>query len=130
MAWRMLAGMKLEQIIYPQPPRVQTKYHVTLTDEERGALVALTRTGRVAARTMTHAWVLLKADARSAGPAWTDTQIHEAFGVSIATVFRIRRAFVEHGVEAALHRQQRAAPRPRKMDGEREAQLVALLCGP
>lgn len=128
--WDMLASMKLEQIIYPQPPGVQTKYHVTLTGEERSTLVALTTAGRAAARTITHARILLKADASPEGPAWTDAQISDAFEVSLATIFRVRRAFVDHGVDAALHRRQGAAPRPRKMDGEREAHLVALLCGP
>jgi transposase len=122
--------MKLEQIIYSQPPRVQTKYRVTLTGEERSALVALTTSGRAAARTITHARILLKADAGPEGPGWTDAQIREAFEVSLATIVRVRRAFVHQGVAAALHRRQGTTPRPRKMDGEREAHLIALLCGP
>jgi transposase len=98
------------------------KYLVTLTDEERQGLELLLRKGKVAARTLTHARVLLKAD-RSAG--WTDQQIADAFGVAVRTVERLRQRFVEEGFEAAL--KPKAVPRlPRKVDGEVEAHLVAL----
>src|ERR671916_719232 len=36
------------------------KYHVTLTEEERARLEALTQKGRVAARTVRHAWILFE----------------------------------------------------------------------
>src|SRR2546423_1304328 len=54
----------------PRPPGgLAAKYHVTLTEEERTRLEALTQAGRVAARTVWHAWILVKADARPGAPA-------------------------------------------------------------
>src|SRR4051812_32876277 len=113
----------------PRPPGgLAAKYHVTLTEEERTQLEALTRAGRIAARTLTHAWILLKADAGPAGPAWSDGQIRDAFAVGWATLARVRRAFVEEGLDAALY-PKRPPPRlPTKLDGANEAHLVALVC--
>jgi transposase len=104
------------------------KYHVTLTEEERTRLEALTHAGRLAARTLTHAWILLKADESPGGPAWPDSQIREAFAVGWSTIARVRRACVEDGLDAALY-PQRPPPRlPTKLDGANEAHLVALVC--
>src|SRR3954454_13117157 len=113
----------------PRPPGgLAAKYHVTLTEEERTRLEALTQAGRVAARTVTHAWILLKADARPGAPAWSDAQIREAFGVGWSTIARVRRALVEEGLDAALY-PKRPAPRlPAKIDGANEAHLIALAC--
>ncbi len=113
----------------PQPQGgLPAKYQVTLTEEERARLEALTRKGRVAARTVTHAWILLKADASPGGPAWSDAQIRAAFGVGWSTIARVRRAVVEDGLDAALY-PKRPAPRlPAKVDGANEAHLIALAC--
>jgi transposase len=113
----------------PRPPGgLAAKYHVTLTEEERTRLEALTQRGRIAARTVTHAWILLKADTGPAGPAWSDAQIRVAFGVGGATIARVRRALVEEGLDAALY-PRRPAPRlPAKIDGANEAHLIALAC--
>jgi len=120
----------MTRIIYADTPRGTKKYLVRLTEAERTALEHLTTTGRTAARTLRHAWVLLKADVGGAGAGWTDEQIRAAYAVSLDTIGRVRQAFVEEGLETALHGRPRPAPPPRKMDGEQEAHLVALLCGP
>jgi transposase len=122
--------MKLERIIDPPHAVVRTKFAVTLTEEERATLSRLITTGRAAARTLAHARVLLKADASAGGAAWTDEQIREALAVSLKTIARIRRAFVDHGLEAALYRRRPRTARPRKLDGRAEAHLVALQCSP
>jgi transposase len=119
--------MKLLHILPPPPATITTKCVVTLADEERTALRKLVTTGRSAARARTHAQVLLKADAAPSGPGWTDTEIAAAIPVSLRTIARVRRAFVEHGVDAALHPRP-APPRPRKLDGRAEAHLLALAC--
>jgi hypothetical protein len=122
--------MKLTHIIDPPTAIVRRKFTVTLMPEERATLTALVSTGRAAARTLAHARVLLKADAGPDGPGWTDEQIRDALDVSLKTIARIRRACVDHGVEAALFRRQPQRPRPRKLDGRAEAHLLALHCGP
>ncbi len=102
------------------------KYEVTLTDAERQHLAHLIATGPAAAKTLTHARLLLKAEAANGGPAWTDRPIAEAVEVSIATVERVRQRFVEQGLEAALARKPQDRPsRERKLDGRAE-RLIAL----
>lgn len=120
--------MNLKRIIDAESARSTKQYIVTLTEEERSTLEQLPSGGRTAARKLRHAWVLLKADACVGPPGWTDEQIRDAYGVSLATIARVRRAFVAEGVTAALTRQASVAARPRKMAGEQEAHLVALMC--
>ena len=105
------------------------KYKVTLTAEERQQLQGLIATGRAAAQKLTHARILLKADAAAGGPGWGDERIADATEVSTDTVARIRQRFVEHGLEAALTRKKQDRPsRERKLDGRAEARLIALAC--
>src|SRR5215475_3517641 len=105
------------------------KYKVTLTAVERQQLHDLLAAGRAATAKLTHARILLKADAAVGGPAWTDQRIAEALEVSVATVERLRQRFVEQGFEAALGRQKQDRPsRPRKLDGRAKARLIALAC--
>jgi transposase len=120
--------MKLTTVQQPPPAIIQAKYRVTLTDAERADLTRLVTTGQSAARVIAHAHVLLRADTSAPGPSWTDEQIRTAFGLSLTTIARIRRRFVDQGVDAALYRQPFRTLRPRKLDGRAEAHLVALAC--
>jgi|SRR5580700_7254181 len=104
------------------------KYIVKLSDEERQRLETLVSQGKAAARKIQRAWILLKADAQAAGPAWSDEQIREAFAVSLVTIYRVRQTFVEEGFEAVLTRAPKSRHRHRKLDGEQEAHLIALAC--
>lgn len=104
------------------------KYLVTLTADERQELEQLLTKGKAAARTLTRAWVLLKADAGPCGPAWTDEQIRAAYGVGAVTIYRVRQTFVEAGLPATLGRRHPYRCRPRKLDGDQEARLIALAC--
>jgi transposase len=104
------------------------KYRVTLTEDERGTLSALVAKGKAAARKLTHARILLQADAAPGGPNWGDGQITAALRVERTTVYRVRAAFVEAGLEAALNRKRPTGRQYRKLDGAQEAHLVALAC--
>ena len=104
------------------------KYKVSLTDDERQVLTALVSKGKAAARKLLLARILLKADASPAGPNWLDEQITAAFDVGRTTVYRVRQAFVEEGLEASLYRKPATNRQYRKLDGVQEAHLVALAC--
>lgn len=104
------------------------KYRVTLTDEERVQLNVLVSKGKAAARALTHARILLKADEAEGGPAWTDAAVCEALDVGLCTVMRVRERFVEEGLDAALRPRRSSYVQPRKLDGHQEAQLVTLAC--
>jgi transposase len=106
----------------------EAKYVVRLTTDERETLDALLVGRRTAADKLLRARMLLKADVGEGGPGWTDEEIAEAFEVGPSTVHRLRQRLVEEGLEAALVRKPRSRPRPPKLDGEKEARLVALAC--
>ena len=111
-------------------------HHVRLTHDERQALEALVTKGRAAARKLTRARILLKADegpeggeGGPPGPGWTDEAIAHALDVSNGTVERLRKRAVFEGPLAAIeHRPSKSPPR-RKLDGRAEAHLIALACG-
>lgn len=108
---------------------MEKKYIVRLTEDERLHLENLIHTGKVAASKRLHAQILLKADIGDLGDKWQDKQISEAFGITIRTVERIRERLFKEGLESALNRATSARVRERKIDGENEAHLVALMCG-
>jgi transposase len=107
---------------------MKKKYIVTLMKEERRMLQEMLSRGKAAARKLMHARILLKADAAAGGPAWEDQSIAEALEVGRATVERVRKEFVEEGLEAALERRKPRRVYARKLDGDGEAHLVALAC--
>jgi transposase len=119
--------MKLLRILHSERTVPPHKHAVHLSDGERRVLRRLVAAGRTSARALSHARILLKADA-SAGPAWTDVQIRDACDVSLATITRVRRAFVTGGLDAALQRTPTRRQYRRALDGRQEAQLVALSC--
>lgn len=105
------------------------KYIVRLTAEERAQLEDLIRTGKRAASVIIHAHILLKADASAGGPGWDNEQIAEAVECGTSTVYRVRQAFVEEGLPAALVRKKPTGRQYRKLDGAQEAHLIAVACG-
>jgi transposase len=107
---------------------VLKKYRVLLTEEQRVTLQRLIARGSAPARTLTHARVLLKADEAPGGSAWTNAAIAQALEISDLTVTRVRKRFLDGGLEAGLHRKEQARRKERKLDGEQEAHLIALAC--
>ena len=60
-----------------------------------------------------------------------DADAAKALGVSVRMIESLRKRLVEEGLEAALGRKEQASPSIQKMfDGEKEAKLIALACGP
>ena len=106
----------------------EAKWVVRLDAPERQELETVVATPRAAAERVLRARVLLKADEGAGGPAWPDTQITDAFEISVSKVQRLRQRLVEEGLAAALVRHPSPQARPRKLDGAQEARLVTLAC--
>jgi hypothetical protein len=109
---------------------MEKRYRVTLTDEERQELRAMVSTGKGAARKLVRARVLLLADQAEGGPAKSDPEIIDALGCGRATVERVRKQFVEEGLEESLHPKPSTRVYQRRLDGKAEAHLIAIACGP
>lgn len=98
------------------------RYPVTLTDPERERLESLTRKGTASVRMVRRAQTLLLASEER-----TDEEIVKALRIGVATVERIRRRFVEEGLEASLRERPRPGARP-KLGPKERAFVVALAC--
>lgn len=107
---------------------MKKKYLVHLSKEERQRLTDLVRKGKAAAYRRMHAQVLLLVDEGRHGPGLRDAKVAERVEVNERTVSRLRQRCVEQGLEAALERQKRSREKSRALDGDGEAQLVALMC--
>ena len=100
------------------------KYVVDLCKEEKERLDELTSKGTIGARRLRRAHTLLLAN-----EGMMDQEIARALNSSVSTVERVRKRFVEEGLEAALSERPRlGGTLRRKLDGKAEAHLVALAC--
>ena len=95
---------------------------VDLTEEERAKLHALGKKGKVVARKLRRAQLLLLA-----ADGDTDTEIAAALHIGVSTVERTRTRFVEGGLEWALTERPRPGGTP-KLQGKDEAFVIALAC--
>lgn len=101
---------------------MQIKWRVDLTDEEHEPLLGLIRKGKRGTRALARARVLLRAD-----EGMTDDAVAAAVSAGYATVGRVRRRFVEAGLEGAL----KEGPRPGaklKLDERQCAHVIAVAC--
>jgi hypothetical protein len=104
------------------------KFRVTLDVEERVALERMISTGKAASRKLTHARILLMADAVHGDDA-RDEDIVGALGTSTRTVARVRKRFVTEGIEAALDSKPwPTRPDKIKIKGDVEQKLIKLAC--
>ena len=102
----------------------EQKYLVKLSAKDRRSLVHLTSKGKLEARVFKRARILLCAD-----EGMVDAAIEQAVGSSKPTIKRIRKAYVEVGLRAALEDAPRSG-RPSVFDGVERAKITALACSP
>jgi acetolactate synthase regulatory subunit len=104
---------------------MNTKYIVELHEEQRQYLKKITSSGSYPVRQIKHAQILLKSE-RSAN--WSYEQIAGALDVTAVTIAKVRKTFVQHGLEAAIQRKKPDREYEHALDGEAEAHLIALTC--
>lgn len=105
------------------------KYHIRLSDEQRVELERLVGNGVSKAKKITHARILLMRDENHVEGRWKDKDIVAALGVHRNQIGRVCKRFVMEGERPALERRVRQTPpnQPR-LDGEGEAELIAICC--
>jgi hypothetical protein len=113
---------------YGKEADMAKRYRVTLEAAERDELRMMISRGKAAARKLAHARVPLLADQADGGPGYKDEDVAAAVAVSVATVERVRRRFVEEGLGAALSPTPTSRVYARTLDGAAEAHLIALAC--
>ena len=104
------------------------KYIARLSDEERSVCQEIIKKLKGSSQKFRRAQILLKADAD--GPGWVDSRIAEAFNCRTQTIENLRKRLVTEGFERALAGKKRQEPPTAcKLDGEREAKLIAMRLG-
>ncbi|MBU8871747.1 MAG: helix-turn-helix domain-containing protein [Gemmatimonadales bacterium] len=104
------------------------KYIVRLSEQERTLLWDIVKKLKGTSQKVRRATILLKADVD--GPGWPDAKIAEALSCRTRTVENVRRRLVTEGLDAVLNRKKRQTPpRPKILDGEQEAEVIALRLG-
>ena len=104
------------------------KFVVRLSDEERRVCQEILKHLKGSSQKFRRAQILLKADPD--GPGWIDGKIAEAFNCRVQTIENLRKRLVTEGFEWALDGKKRQEPpTPCTLDGEAEAQLIALRLG-
>ena len=96
---------------------------MNLSAEKRDQLQEIISRGSNTVRTFRRASALLKSD-----EGWSDARIAKSFNMSIPTMERLRKRVVEEGVSTALYGRKSKQIYHRRLDGKREAQLIALVC--
>lgn len=105
------------------------KYIVTLAKEEREALEALTSKGKHKSQKILNALILLGCDeGEYQMKRSTNEEIACVLNISMRKIDRVKKRFVEEGIEVALNGRKRSRVYAKKADGDFEAHLVALSC--
>ena len=105
------------------------KYKVTLTKEERGDLMDITKKGVHRSQKVVNALILLGCDRGKAQDSpQTNEKLSDVLKVSMRKMDRVKRRFVEDGLDIALNGRKGERVYAKKADGDLEAHLVALSC--
>ena len=102
------------------------RYRISLSPEEQQQLKDVIHQTKVAKHKRIHAQILLCLDEN--GPGLTELQVSQSCGVSTKTVQRVRKRCVLEGLDIAVNSKFNGIARPRKLQGEQQAQLATLAC--
>jgi len=105
------------------------KYRVTLSEAERNQLEEIARKGSHKSQKVLNALILLSVDENQPGELRsTNVSVSKVLQVSMKKIDRVKKRFVEEGLEIALQGHPKEREYKRKADGDLEAKLVALCC--
>jgi len=105
------------------------KFKVTLEKEERDDLAEITRKGSHNSQKVINALILLNCDEGPAQDnAMKNVDVAAVLKISMRKIDRVKKRFVEDGLEIALNGHKGERVYKKKADGDFEAHLVALSC--
>ena len=105
------------------------KYIVTLTEDERKSLGRLTSKGKHRSQKILNALILLGCDeGEFQNKPSTNTEIATVLSISMKKIDRLKKRFVEDGLDITLNGRKGSRIYAKKADRDFEAHLVALSC--
>lgn len=103
-------------------------YTIKLTEEEVCHLQDIISKGTHSSQTLRVAYILLNCDEGDYSDKVTNEQISQVLKVSMRTIDRVKKRFIEEGLDEVLERRPTSRVYDKKADGELEAKLVTLCC--
>lgn len=100
----------------------KTIFVINLTDEDRAYLNRLIRRGKMSARSLTRARILLMAD-----EGYSNKEIVEILKTTKPTIVQIKKRYCQEGLDSAINEKPRSGA-PIKIDGTIEAQVTLIAC--
>jgi len=105
------------------------KYKVTLTEQEREYLSSITKMGKHSSQKVLNSLILLNCDEGKYQTNKTkNKEIARVLQISMRKIDRVKKRFVEEGLEIALNGNRGQRVYQKKADGDFEARLIALSC--
>jgi len=104
------------------------RYTIKLQKEEVEELLAIINKGFHSSHTFRTAYILLNCDEGEYAEKVTNEQISKVLKVGMRTIDRVKKRFIEEGLDEALNRKPTSREYEKKVDGEVEAKLVQLCC--
>lgn len=104
------------------------KYIIKLTEDEVFELRSIINKGSHTSQAFRAAQVLLNCDKGEFSEKVTNGQISKVLKIGMRTIDRIKKRFMDGGLEGALERRPTSRVYEKKIDGEVEAKLVQLCC--
>jgi len=104
------------------------RYTIKLTKSEVEELHVIINKGSHTSQTFRSAYILLNCDEGEYSDKVTNEQISKVLKVGLRTIDRIKKQFIEEGIEAVLERRATTRIYEVKADGDMEAKLVTLCC--
>jgi len=104
------------------------KYTIHLTKSEREDLIAIINKGSHTSQTFRTAYILINCDEGKYSEKVTNEQISKVLKVGMRTIDRVKKRFMEVGMEAVFERRPTGRVYETKIDGDTEAKLVTLCC--
>ena len=103
-------------------------YTVKLIESEVEELRVIINKGSHTSQTFRAAYILLNCDEGGHSDKVTNEQISKVLKVGLRTIDRVKKQFIEEGMEAVLERRSTTRIYDIKADGDMEAKLVTLCC--
>jgi transposase len=104
------------------------RYTVKLTKEEVEELRAIINKGSHTSQTFRTAYILLNCDEGAYSEKITNEQISKVLKVGMRTIDRVKKRFMEEGLERVLERRPTSRKYEIKIDEDVEAKLISLCC--
>ena len=106
------------------------KFTVTLTGEERSELKEIASRGKHKSQKILNALILLGCDdGEYQNKRSTNEEICKILKISMRKIDRVKKRFVEEGLDTALNGRKGIRVYKKTIDGDFEAHLIALSCG-